>query len=127
MSIFLSGNRLLRGMDKMFYSATTKGFYDPAIHGNNIPADAVEITTEEYTDLLDGQVGGKQIVPDENGRPILVNPVVDLVAQRITEIKIELAELDQRRIRPLAEGDTDYLATLNAQAVELRAELQGLL
>lgn len=46
---------------------------------------------------------------------------------RIAEIKIELSELDQRRIRPMAEGDTDYLATLNAQAVALRAELQDLL
>ena len=47
-------------------------------------------------------------------------------SMRIAEIKVILAELDQRRIRPLAEGDTDYLATLNAQAVELRAELQTL-
>ncbi len=47
--------------------------------------------------------------------------------QRITEIKTELAVIDQRRIRPLAEGDTEYLATLNAQAVALRAELQGLM
>ena len=47
-------------------------------------------------------------------------------SMRIAEIKVILAELDQRRIRPLAEGDTDYLATLNAQAVALRAELQTL-
>lgn len=46
---------------------------------------------------------------------------------RIAEIKVILAELDQRRIRPMAEGDTEYLATLNTQAVALRAELQGLL
>ena len=47
-------------------------------------------------------------------------------SMRIAEIKVILGELDQLRIRPLAEGDTDYLATLNAQAVELRAELQTL-
>lgn len=45
---------------------------------------------------------------------------------RIAELKSELAALDQRRIRPMAEGDTDYLATLNAQAVTLREELKGL-
>ncbi len=50
-----------------------------------------------------------------------------MIQLRIAEIKIELAELDQRRIRPLAEGDTDYLAILNAQALALRAELQTLL
>ena len=49
-----------------------------------------------------------------------------ITAQRIAEIKIELSELDQRRIRPMSEGDTDYLATLNEQAVALRAELQTL-
>ena len=111
----------------MYYSAKTKGFYDTAIHGENIPDDAVEITAEQHAELLQGQSAGQQIVPDENGFPVLIAPVVDLVAQRIAEIKIELSGLDQRRIRPLAEGDTEYLASLNAQATALRAELQGLL
>lgn len=111
----------------MFYSQSTSGFYDTSIHGDLIPADAVEITAEQHAELLAGQSAGQQIVPDENGFPILITPVVDLVAQRIAEIKIELSGLDQRRIRPLAEGDTEYLATLNAQATELRAELQTLL
>ena len=110
----------------MFYSPSTKGFYDTTIHGANIPSDAVEITAEQHAALLEGQSNGQQIVPDANGRPILVDPVVDLVTQRIMQIKSELAELDQRRIRPLAEGDTGYLATLNAQTVALRAELQTL-
>ncbi len=111
----------------MFYSKTTGGFYDPVIHGSDIPVDAVEITADQHAQLLAGQSNGQQIVPDENGMPILVNHVVDLAAQRVAEIKTELAAIDQRRIRPLAEGDTDYLATLNAQAVALRAELQGLM
>jgi len=46
---------------------------------------------------------------------------------RIAEIKNELATLDIKRIRPVAEGDTAYLATLNAQAIVLRTELQELL
>lgn len=45
----------------------------------------------------------------------------------IAELKSELAALDIKRIRPTAEGDTAYLAILNAQAVALRAELQALL
>ena len=59
---------------------------------------------------------------------IAVAPKTDSVlkSMRIAELKIDLAELDQRRIRPLAEGDTEYLATLNAQAVALREELQQL-
>lgn len=57
----------------MFYSAETAGFYDPVIH-SEIPADAVEITTDEHEVLLAGQAAGKRIVPDENGYPILVDP-----------------------------------------------------
>lgn len=32
----------------MFYAKSTGGFYVRGIHGNNIPADAVEITNEEH-------------------------------------------------------------------------------
>lgn len=46
---------------------------------------------------------------------------------RVDQIKQELAALDVKRIRPLAEGDADYLATLNAQTLTLRNELKELL
>ena len=58
----------------MFYSKTTGGFYVREIHGDNIPADAVEITTEQHAALLQGQSGGKAIAADENGYPILQDP-----------------------------------------------------
>lgn len=58
----------------MLYSGQTGGFYDPAIHGNGIPADAVEITVAEHADLLAGQSAGKRILADEDGRPVLADP-----------------------------------------------------
>lgn len=58
----------------MFYAKSTGGFYDTAIHGDNIPADAVEITKEEHLALIDGQSHGKLIQADASGRPILVDP-----------------------------------------------------
>lgn len=58
----------------MFFSATTNGFYDPAIHGDNIPSDAVEITTERHQELIEGQSQGKRIVADANGFPVLADP-----------------------------------------------------
>lgn len=58
----------------MFYSSQTGGFYDEAIHGENIPADAVEITAEEHAALIDGQSSGKIITADENGVPVLSDP-----------------------------------------------------
>jgi len=71
-----------------------------------LPVGSVPITDEEAAEL---------------------NPQPDSENPRITEIKNELAALDIKRIRPVAEGDTAYLATLNTQALVLRAELQGLL
>ncbi|MHB1227682.1 MAG: hypothetical protein ACYC0O_09180 [Desulfurivibrionaceae bacterium] len=58
----------------MYYARTTGGFYDTVIHGNNIPADAVEITKEEHAALLQGQSEGKHIVGDTEGYPVLVDP-----------------------------------------------------
>lgn len=45
---------------------------------------------------------------------------------RIEQIKAELIRLDAKKIRPLAEGDSAYLAELNAKTRTLRDELQGL-
>lgn len=56
----------------MFYSASTGGFYVLEIHGNNIPSDAVEITSEYHNELLTGQSNGMVISHDEDGYPILV-------------------------------------------------------
>lgn len=34
----------------------------------------IEITAEEHAALMSGQAAGKRIVPDKNGRPVLVDP-----------------------------------------------------
>lgn len=60
--------------NSVFYSPTTGGFYIRDIHGDNIPADAVEITEAEHAALLEGQSQGNAVVADENGRPILQDP-----------------------------------------------------
>ena len=58
----------------MFASKTTRGFYDAAIHGTNMPADVVEITAEEHAALLEGQSNGQVIDFDEAGYPFLTEP-----------------------------------------------------
>lgn len=58
----------------MFYSATTGGFYDAAIHGENIPADAVEISEAAHAALIEGQANGKRIVAGKGGVPVLADP-----------------------------------------------------
>lgn len=57
----------------MFYSKMTGGFYDPSIHGENIPLDAVEISGEYHVFLLDGQSSGQRIIGDDTGMPILAD------------------------------------------------------
>lgn len=68
----------------MLYSKQTNGFYSSDIHGDNIPEDAVEITTEQHAALLEGQSQGKIISADENGYPILTDPP-PLTAEQIQE------------------------------------------
>ena len=54
-----------------FYSKITRGFYDSALHGDNIPSDAVALTDEEYNGLFAGLSSGYYIMPGEDGRPYL--------------------------------------------------------
>jgi hypothetical protein len=58
----------------MLYSKSTGGFYDVAIHGTAIPADAVEITDDLHAALMNAQSDGMRISSDETGGPIAVAP-----------------------------------------------------
>lgn len=59
----------------MFYSKSTRGFYDPQLHGSNIPSDCVEVSLQDYDALFAGQSEGKDIVPNADGYPVLVERV----------------------------------------------------
>ncbi len=48
----------------MFASKTPRGYYDAAIHGDNMPADVVEITAEQHAELIEGQSLGLTIQAD---------------------------------------------------------------
>lgn len=54
-----------------YYSKSTNGFYDSEIN-STFPQDAIEITDQQWEDLLDGQSKGKVISSDEQGNPILI-------------------------------------------------------
>ena len=111
----------------MFYSKTTGGFYTREIHGDNIPADAVEITVEKYQALLEGQSQGKIIAADANGYPILVDPplpdpVPPTILEQITAIE---STITNRRLREaaLTEEGKAWLAAKDAEIAALRAQL----
>jgi hypothetical protein len=56
------------------YSPSTFGFYDLNIHGEDIPADSVEISDEKWTSLLEGISLGKVVEVDKKGGVILMEP-----------------------------------------------------
>ncbi|MBX8494768.1 hypothetical protein [Pseudomonas cichorii] len=58
-----------------FYSSSTGCTYLPSIHGDQIPADAVEISEEIYTSVIASPPAGKVRSHDETGLPILIDPV----------------------------------------------------
>lgn len=55
-----------------YFSSKNKAFYDSEIH-SIIPDDAVSITDELYTSILDGQSQGKIISSDGEGKPTLTD------------------------------------------------------
>lgn len=75
----------------MFYSKSTGGFFDVAIHAA-IPSDAVEITREEHAALLAGQSNGKRIIADADGRPVLADQPAPTQAQVIAQYEAALDE-----------------------------------
>lgn len=78
-----------------YYSASTGGFYLDSIHGDAIPADALEIPADDHVALLAGQSTGKRIVAAADGRPILVDPprppIAELAAQAEAEVRHQSA------------------------------------
>ena len=76
-----------------YYSKNTGGFYDDEIHGDDIPADVVEITDDTWMELLNGQAEGKIISADENGYPVLT----DLPPLSHEEL-VQVAENERQRL-----------------------------
>lgn len=116
-----------------YYSASTKGFYNDG--RSDIPSDAVAITVTSRNALLAGERSGNVITVGQDGKPVLTDPILTS-AQRNAPIIAQLDIIDSKKIRCISDismgnGDTDSgggtpnqrLATLEAQAATLRAQL----
>lgn len=88
----------------MYFSKSTLGFYDKFIHGTGIPADAVEVTTENYAALMAAQASGQIVQASEGGRPVAVDRLDPTTEEQAVTVR---AERD-RRI-----AATDYLIMLD--------------
>ncbi len=117
----------------IYYSNSTKGFYDSEIHKDKIPEDKVEIAAELREKLLEGQVNGKLIDLSPSGQPVLVDPT-GLTEEELNEAhnadiieQIQHLEttLQPRAIRDmLLFEDAARLLDLEDQIQELRAQFK---
>ncbi|MDB5725007.1 MAG: hypothetical protein JWQ16_1761, partial [Novosphingobium sp.] len=67
--------------DKLYFSASNRGFYRRSRHGDQLPADAVAISVRRHAELLEGQAAGSRIVGDGKGRPVLLVPPAPTIEQ----------------------------------------------
>lgn len=106
-----------------FYSASTGGFYASEIHGGDMPADAVEVTDDEYSALFTEQAAGKRIVPDASGNPVAVDPATLLTLAQVKAAKLgDLAAACTQRLGAIKAGyPQDEISTWDKQEAEARA------
>ncbi|BFN28470.1 hypothetical protein PSCT_01891 [Pseudomonas sp. SCT] len=129
----------------MFYSEKAGAFYDPAIHGEALPADAIEITRQRHGELLGGLARGQRVVV-QAGLPILIDPpahvptveevctridtAADTARARVAGDPLRAVEYDRARIEAQAFADAGYPAdavprTVAAWAINGRTAQQA--
>lgn len=60
---------------KIYYSKSARGFFMEGLNPEEqIPADRVEITEQRHGELMQAQSDGMEIVGDDNGNPITIDP-----------------------------------------------------
>lgn len=99
----------------LFFSTTTRGFYDDAIH-TSIPGDAQPITEQVRANLLAAQSAGKVIEADADGFPVAVDPPPPGPPQVVSRFQaraaLHLAGLLTAVEALMADPATDTLARL---------------
>jgi hypothetical protein len=105
----------------MYYSPSTKGFYDPEIN-SNIPSDKVSLTDQEYQELMAAQSAGK-VISVVNGALVSSDPAPVVVTDSAWNAAIDsqLMTADLKIIRALTEGDTARVNAHKAAQAALRA------
>lgn len=111
----------------MLYSKKYQGFFTSVSDYPNYDlSDAVKISADEHSALLQGEPDGKLIAPDKQGRPVLIDKApqgkAEAALSKIREIELTITD---RRIREAVLGlDTGWLAEVNAKIAALRGEMK---
>lgn len=93
----------------IMYQLTQSGLVIRLSDGACIPRD---IYNNDFCAFVAWESAGNTPLPYELPKPNLKSELIS-----------QLLALDTKRIRPMAEGDLDFLAKLNEQAKNLRAKL----
>ncbi|BCL44061.1 tail fiber assembly protein [Enterobacter roggenkampii] len=94
----------------IYYSPATGGLYPDGEKYNSLPPDAVEITAELYSELINGQSAGKNITQNGSGLPYLSDPVIDHVADAAV-MRSGLRAVADAEIAPLQDAVDLGIAT----------------
>lgn len=90
-----------------YYSESTGGFYDEALHAGAMPDDVVDELSWSisYSDILIGQSKGL-VITSSNGAPILVKPVISDLDYATTLLSGKMAVANQQIaiIKPAVDG-----------------------
>lgn len=77
----------------IYYSPSTRGFYDTGAFEYTLPDDTVAISRERLSELLAGQATGQEIVPGADGFPTLAAPPGITVEQWRETAKLSRMEM----------------------------------
>ncbi|AVY98024.1 phage tail protein [Lelliottia sp. WB101] len=103
----------------IFYSAATNGFYPYSAKASYEqagcwPHDGVEVSEGWYNYLINNQGNGKEITPDEYGRPVLKSisvPTAEELMSIAEEKKLALMKTASQKIAPLQDAADLEVAT----------------
>jgi hypothetical protein len=102
----------------IYYSSNPRGFYDARLHGENIPEGAKQITSERYSELLEGQSQGKIIREDIEGSPVLIDPPVIVLSSNALCVQVDDAA---DRAREAVAGDPLRAVEYQRAAIEAKS------
>lgn len=102
------------------------GYYPDALNYDLVPSPNIEISSESHQEIITSgkvyEVINGALVEVEQAEANKLMKLNDKKTVLIRQLKL----LDNKKIRPLAEGDTAFLQTLNEQTKELRKQLSEL-
>ena len=106
-----------------YFSRATGGFYEDSIHGEEMPADALLLTPEQYRAVMTDAPAGTYIAVGQDGYPLRLNcqpPDLEL-CERVwrDEVIDRVHWLRDRHRDELELGDPPTLSTVHYQSLLL--------